>query len=339
MEVSKISSLLALSLVTSPVVLGAKENSTLTQPHASSIRSSIRKMGYLLGAAPTLTPRGMYVGELQEKWQFPSDHLPVGITYDDLNIGSWNVLDADYMSWVFQNSQGLSRSQIVDEHVFIDGSKLTVRDVHVADMVVEMLTHPSHPRSAMALQECNEVFIEHLKTKLPENYRVMNHHGNAMIVDQNVFDVVYAKDVYGIFSKDRRSVQEVLLRRKENQEELKLINVHLPGDPAGPARFEFGKYLAKSQSDMPTIAMGDMNFNEIEMRDACFQLPNFTIYTPYCTNISVAMSDNPFTSKAIDHFIVNSPKNLSINSAEEVWIGLDKTYQLLNGCSYQKTFN
>ena len=49
------------------------------------------------------------MGELHEKWQFPSDHLPVGIEVDGVKIISWNVLNNVYMEWVTtKDSQGLN---------------------------------------------------------------------------------------------------------------------------------------------------------------------------------------------------------------------------------------
>ena len=44
------------------------------------------------------------MGELQEKWQFPSDHLPVGMNLDGLKIASWNVLNPLYMNWVIEKN-------------------------------------------------------------------------------------------------------------------------------------------------------------------------------------------------------------------------------------------
>ena len=80
-------------------------------------------MKHQLAAAPQFQAMGTYVGELQEKWQFPSDHLPIGMTFEDLHIASWNVLDAKYMDWVMEkDSQGLKRSMIGEEHVYIEGS-------------------------------------------------------------------------------------------------------------------------------------------------------------------------------------------------------------------------
>jgi hypothetical protein len=57
--------------------------------------------------------RKLYVGELHEKWRFPSDHLPVGIEVNGVRILSWNVLNNAYIEWVTEkDSQGLNGSLI-----------------------------------------------------------------------------------------------------------------------------------------------------------------------------------------------------------------------------------
>src|SRR5579872_6905049 len=107
MSDSRISALLALSLISSPAAMSAAglyPKAAATSVEATSQRSSIRRMKHQLAAMPSLQPKGVYVGELQELWQFPSDHLPIGMTFDDLHFVSWNVLDAEYMSWVTEKN-------------------------------------------------------------------------------------------------------------------------------------------------------------------------------------------------------------------------------------------
>ena len=329
----KISSLIALSLISSPIALSASSPPKAFSAESISSRASLRKMKYQLAAAPVLQPMGIYVGELQERWQFPSDHLPIGMTLDGLNFASWNVLDADYISWVTEkNSQGLSRSLIADEHVFIEGSKLTLRDRHVVDLILEMLQHPTHPKSLLSLQECREPFLAELKARLPSNFEVISHQENGVIIDKTDFQIVDAKSVTGIFSNEpKKPTQELMLLRKSNNEKLRLVNAHLPGDPTKPGRFEFAQYLADTADDqIATIAMGDMNFNELEMAEALRQaFPNArpSLYSPYCTNIS----PYTFVSKVIDHFIVASSSQVEIHTPEQVMIGLSSTTALLSG--------
>jgi hypothetical protein len=287
-----------------------------------------------LTVAPTLKPMGTYVGELQEKWQFPSDHLPIGMTFENMNIVSWNVLDADYMSWVLEkDSQGLKRSMIGDEHIYIGNSGLTVRDKHVVDLILETISHPTHPRNILSLQECNEPFREELRSRLPAHFEMIPSHGETLLIDRRAFEMVESKEVSGIFSNEpHRTIQDVTLRRLDNGQLMRLINVHLPGDPTKPGRFEFAEYVAKTFAPaVTTLVMGDMNFNELEMSDAMregFQNNSpFLLYSPYCTNISPFA----FDSKAIDHFFVYSPGSSPVRISEpnEIMAGLADTVNLL----------
>ena len=338
MHNSKISALLGLSLLASPIGAStASPTKTISQAPTSEIsspRTSLRKMRQQLAATPLLQPKGMPVGELQERWQFPSDHLPIGMSLGDVNFASWNVLDAECMSWVTEkNSQGLSHSMIADEHVYIENSKLTIRDRHVVDLILGMLQHPSHPKHILSLQECSEPFLEELKSRLPSHFTVLSEGENAIVIDQSRFEILDAKAVANIFSNQpERTIQDVTLRRKNSDETFRLVNVHIPGDPSKPARFEFTQYLAKTfDPNLTAIAMGDMNFNELEMADAIQQdFPNstqpFSIYSPYCTNVS------PYTfySKAIDHFIIHSATKPILLSPNQVMIGLSPIANLLN---------
>lgn len=343
MSDQKISALLALSLISSPIALPAsapsysnntKTVSTTASSETTSQRAAARKMRHQLASVPMLQPMGTYVGELQEKWQFPSDHLPIAMTFDNLNFASWNVLDAEYMSWVTEkNSQGLSRSMIADEHIYIRDSKLTIRDKHVADLVLQMISHSTHPRSMLSLQECSKSFIEELRSRLPAHFEIISSHGEAILLDRRHFDLLEAKEVSGVFTNEpHRTLQEISIRRLDNGQHLRLINIHLPGDPTKPGRFEFAQYLASTfDPALATIAMGDMNFNELEMSDAmkqAFQNTSpFSLYSPYCTNIS----PYEFNSKAIDHFLVYSPDKspVTLNTPDQLMPGLDPIVSLL----------
>lgn len=343
MSNQEISPLLALSLISSPIALPAAASSysnntkivsITTSSEMTSQRAAARIMRHQLASMSMLQPMGAYVGELHEEWQFPSDHLPIAMTFDNLDFASWNVLDAEYMSWVIEmNSQGLTRSMIADEHIYIGDSKLTIRDKHVADLVLQMISHPTHPRSMLSLQECSKSFIEELRSRLPAHFEIISSHGEAILLDRRHFDLLESKEVSNIFTNEpHRTIQEITTRRLDNGQHLRLINIHLPGDPTKPAHFEFAQYLARTfDPALTTIAMGDMNFNELEMSDAmkqAFQSTSpFSLYSPYCTNIS----PYEFNSKAIDHFLVYSPDRLpvTLNTPDQLMPGLDPIVSLL----------
>lgn len=325
-----INSLISLSLTTGPLTVEApytSETTLASTETASSRRASLRRMNGLLAPTPQLEPMGANVGELQEAWQFPSDHLPIGLTYNGLHMASWNVLDSEYMEWVTEkNSQGLNRSLIVTENVPIDVSGLTLREAHVIELILSMLAHETHPKSLLSLQECGEPFLTALKASLPPSYKIVSYGECAVLFDERLFELQDAQAVVGVYSfSPERPFEEVFLKQKETGEKLRIVNAHVPGDPLQPCRFEFADYLRRTQDpSVTTLAMGDMNFNELEMREALD--PSFSLYSPYCTNIA------PFTyrSKAIDHFMISSPQGrIELLTPEQVMTGLNPMVDLL----------
>lgn len=280
-------------------------------------------------------PKGVYVGELQEKWEFPSDHLPIGITFDNLHIISWNVLNTKHIHWVIEkNSQGLSHSLIGNEHVFIGNSNLTLRDQHIVELILQMIAHPTHPKSVLALQESGESFLEELREKLPFHFKIVANGELAFLFDTHIFEIYSHDEIFNIFENEpQRAIQDIILQRLNNGQLLRFINAHLPGDPTKPAPMELALYLASSfDSSYTTLAMGDMNFTAVEMGTALDNAfngsPPFSLYSPYCTNISPGI----FTSKAIDHFFFYSYENFFpiVNYPNEIFIGLAPIVILLN---------
>jgi len=293
----------------------------------------------LLAFSSLQASMGVYVGELQELWQFPSDHLPIGMTYEGLHIASWNVLNSHYVGWIEKNGQGLARSSITQAHKYIEESNLTLRDVYVIQSIQAMLDHDSHPRSIITLQECSPAFITELERVLPACYVLIlsaplsEKDQNIVIYDSRVlyYDTEKSEIVSGVFTQDNRELMKLVFSLHDKEEStFTLINTHLPGAPSNPAPFELARYLCAQNGTI--LAMGDMNFNEEIMQDAMSQAlqekQQYTLLAPYCTNIS---PDNLF-SKSIDHFIVISPqeKKYIANSANEVLPSLDHMVELLH---------
>lgn len=338
MMVENIQILSALSVLSAPLAA----NPQITAPQESvrliSPKASLRRLAAETALAPVILPRGQYVGELQESWTFPSDHLPIGMSTEGLHFASWNVMNKAFMSWVEMNSQGLKRSALTKENISIGENGLTVRDRHNVDLILEMLFQPGNQQSVISLQECSMAFLEELEERLPPQFKVIRENEgsqkdqNALIYDRSVLDLLNKKSVVGVFSQDSRPFQDILFDRIDGKGQIRILNAHIPGDPNGPARYEFAEYLAKTENKtVLTIAMGDMNFNELEMQDALHKAyrgkrPSYDLLTPYCTNIN----PNDFVSKAIDHFIINRPAQFStISQPDELLPGLQKVVDLL----------
>ncbi|MBS0653638.1 MAG: hypothetical protein JSR39_08985 [Verrucomicrobia bacterium] len=283
-----------------------------------------------------------YIGELQEKWQFTSDHLPMGAKLDDFHIVTWNVLNSEYMGWVEMNTQGLKRSLIMLEHVYLDGTGLTVRDVHVIDQINQMIGHPTHPRSVLALQECSRSFIEALAASLPSSMKIIRSSEspqkdqNILIYDANLFNYVPEESaiVTDAFpSQSGRSLMDIMLVKKDSNEKFRFINAHVPGDPNLPGRFEMADYAVRTQQDdMVTVVLGDMNFDDMEMLEAFNRAyagreNQFHNFAGYYSNIGIDKY-----AKCIDHLFVHfgsSKKTAEAEQPEDVLPELPQVVALL----------
>lgn len=148
----------------------------------SSHATRARQLKYMLQSQPKIEPIGVYVGELQEKWQFPSDHLPIGFSINGLNIVSWNILNPVFMDYVLEkNSQGLSRSILGEENIYPPDSSITLREIHVLDFIETMCLN----QDIISLQECGAPFLAELEKRLPPNFKIA-YEKSADARDQSV---------------------------------------------------------------------------------------------------------------------------------------------------------
>lgn len=275
----------------------------------------------------------IYVGDLKDKWQFPSDHLPVASEIDGTKIISWNVLNDAYMDWVYNDSQGLKGSMLTQLDVPVTDKKgLTQRDLVVIDMIKSMVNKNN---GLISLQECGNPFLDELEKHLPKNWQLIRS-TQKPIEDQNV--ILFNKNNLNYNSKEStissdgfptnpgRTIMNCSFERTDGKN-FRIFNSHLPGDPSLPGRYEFCDYLKKhSKENEIAVAMGDMNFEKFEMQEACDkQGLNATVVSPkYGTNVDPCKE-----AKVIDHFIVTGTKNICTLCAEQVLSGLEKIASLI----------
>lgn len=277
------------------------------------------------------------VGELHEKWQFPSDHLPVGIEVNGVKIISWNVLNNAYMDWItIKDSQGLSGSMISDLNKVVQPNGLTLRDLMIVDMVASM----TNSGQIVALQECGAPFLEALQAKLPSHWQIVKSF-ETQVVDQDVvlFDksrLSYCSDQSTVTqeaypSVPGRPLQNVFFSKIGTRDQnFRIINAHIPGDPTLPVREEFAKYVHDNHRDgQVTVALGDNNFERDEMILAYERMgfSDFSLHSPWKTNI------DPYGkhSKAIDHlFVAGNTVSRDLTPDEVLQKGLRETITLLN---------
>lgn len=280
--------------------------------------------------------RKIYVGMLHEKWQFPSDHLPVGVDVNGTKIISWNVLNNAYMEWVTdKDSQGLNGSMISDLNKPIDASGLTYRDVFVADCIQEMMAK-GH---IIALQECGQPFLKHLAERLSPDWGLVRSF-QEKCKDQDV--ILYNKQhctyrpEYSVATRTAypsdpgRPLQNAYFALPSGQD-VRIINAHIPGNPLAPGRDEFAAYVHEQhKAGATTIALGDNNFERDEMikayQGAGFE--EFSIHSPWKTNIDPVTKE----SKGIDHIFIAGNASSRDLSVDEVLPGhnLQETIDLLN---------
>ncbi|MCH9630856.1 MAG: hypothetical protein S4CHLAM37_08620 [Chlamydiia bacterium] len=284
-------------------------------------------------------------------WRFPSDHLPIGCTVNGKNIVSWNVMNTKYMSWVTErDSQGLNGSLITELNRPIEGKPgFTQRDFAILEDILSMLQSLKTPKHILALQEVSGPLIQELASALPENYQIILPSGNLeegqylapdqniIIIDTAVFEYVPALSrplCYGVFSGDMgtRHVMDVILKVHGEDETFRIVNAHIPGDPSLPSRGEFadhvvnpklaGEGLNEARKHCVTVALGDMNFDEVNMEKA-FDIaevghdePLFIRVSPYRTNVGANfdVEGDPLCAKAVDHFFVSRSVNDSRNT-------------------------
>lgn len=284
----------------------------------------------------SLYPSSTFVGKLKDAWQFPSDHLPIGVSVDGIEIVSWNVLNTVYLNWVEErDTQGLKGSLISSSNVVTNElTGLTKRDELVIHNLSNMIHHPTHPKHLLCLQECGPALLMALKDSLPEHMKIVYTASEPFPLDQNI--VIYNSRLmewksdlsridHPFDCQESRSVMNLVFE-KENQL-YRIINAHLPGDPNLPGRDEFASFVNKQPEDH-VIALGDMNFTQENMKKSFLEkdgqnLP-FTLLSSYPTNIGL-----DFRSKVIDHVYVKGSTNWELHDPEKVLEGLSSQVDLL----------
>lgn len=268
--------------------------------------------------------RNIFVGRMGEKWQFPSDHLPIGVEIDgEFEVISWNVMNNCYMEWVrTKDSQGLNGSLLTDLDVQVNAKGLTKRDLLIVDMLRTMTDKPKS--GLIALQECGEPFLEALEESLPKNWHIARSF-DQLTKDQ---EVVLYNDSYVSFEKDLsetsldaypslkgRQLAQAVFKKVTDGKIMRLFNAHIPGNPALPCPEEYARYVSRFFSkDEAIVALGDCNFERERMIHAFEQArllderyPEQVLHTPWPTNVHPYMADfdpGPLNSKGIDHTLV-----------------------------------
>ena len=195
-----------------------------------------------------------------------------------------------------------------------------------------MLTHKTHPKVLVALQEVSDNLASRLRESLPVGFHLWKKgelafiHNKSILTVRNIgYNNIFKHFPYKIVIKIKFSIPS----RKCH---FWLVVVHVPGDPKFSlcSRRELANYLQRvSSPDLVVIAMGDMNFTAKEIEEVLSEKKGlkFKLISPYPTNINP--SPERF-SKCIDHIVViNSTGNVIARGPNEVLEGVDKLVDLL----------
>lgn len=207
-----------------------------------------------------------YVGKLGESWKYPSDHLPRGATVGNFNIAFWNILNKAYLKYIQQDTQGLRDSSILTENVAVSPNHtLTRREMATVEIVLQMIKHPTHPRSLIALEEVHPDVFKSLKQKLPQGWVIIpppdqSNSEDFFIYDSSKFEFINSQAVkYNNHSQN--TIFSLTLREKASHKTFRFVQSHIPGGPhsaEGCAKFS-AEALRQYDPNLTIVLMGDMN--------------------------------------------------------------------------------
>ena len=216
-----------------------------------------------------------FVGELGGQWQFPSDHLPRGMSVGNLHIAFWNVLNKNYLSHILENTQGLRDSSIMSGNIpYRPSSNLTVREMIVSTMIKDMMNHPTHPRSLIGLQEVHPDVAEYLKEILPKNWAMSTPPGqpksqDIYLYDKSIFELIGVRAIK--YQENLpKTIFTLTLQERSSGEIFCFVQSHIPGGPnseAGCKKFA-EEALNQFQKNETTVLMGDMNASPSDIQKA-----------------------------------------------------------------------
>jgi hypothetical protein len=208
-----------------------------------------------------------FVGELGSSWEFASDHLPIGLTMDQTHISFWNILNKLYLGHIVENTQGLRESAIMRDNVpDTQNPPLTVRETTVLKEIAEMIHHPTHPRSLIALQETHPDVLKALQKSLPPGWQIALPPGqktsqDIFLYDTQVFELV-SLEAEKYSDQLPKTIFSLTLTEKASGKTVRFIQSHIPGGPVNsPAACAKFAEVALKQFDpsITLILMGDMN--------------------------------------------------------------------------------
>jgi hypothetical protein len=230
------------------------------------------------------------VGELGEKWNFVSDHLPIGVLIGDFRALSWNVLNEQYMHYIKENGQGLNGSLITQLHGVMASKGLNLREEIIFKELM-LLMDDRYPRSIIALQEVSNNLSKCLWKYRPKDWEILSpaatkQREQIVLYKKNIFEFVDC--TYSIYDKKSAKVVFILtLLEKNSGTHFRFIQSHIPTTEKGPEKF-VKEVAAHFDPHLTTILMGDLNTDPHNIQDVLEKesLPFHPLLTSYPTHIN-----------------------------------------------------
>jgi hypothetical protein len=284
-----------------------------------------------------------FVGELGASWQFPSDHLPRGATIENFHIAFWNILNKNYLGHIEENTQGLRYSSILKDNVPVEtGNTLTLREVISGEIILEMINHPTHPRSLIALQETHPDVHKYLKQNLPTSWMIaappnQPNSQDIFLYDGDVFELINLEAVQ-YSPKFPKMIFTITLREKPSNKVFRFLQSHIPGGPInsadGCAKFS-EEALKQFDPSLTMVLMGDMNQSPRIIQEALEMTTQLNGRSQPFTYLPITHPSHMNTkleASWIDNFFIYNPDtNIQASDLpEEVCNGLVPIVQLLN---------
>lgn len=297
----------------------------------------------------TESHQSYFVGELGTHWQFPSDHLPRGATVGNFHIAFWNILNKKYLNHIVENTQGLRDSSILKDNIPLKKNEsLTVREAISAQIILEMIHHPTHPRSLIGLEETHEDVQKYLKQHLPAHWVIATppnqpNSQDLFLYDTNIFEFI-SLDAVRYSDKFPKTIFTITLREKTSDKVFRFLQSHIPGGPInsaeGCAKFS-EEALSQYDPNLTIVLMGDMNQSPDLIQQSLLEIAEKnTMLQPY-SYLPIAHPSHINTkleASWIDNFFVYSPDTPIVGSdrPEEVCNALIPIVQLLNEFNIQE---
>jgi hypothetical protein len=274
------------------------------------------------------------LGELGDRWRFPSDHIPVAAVVSGVRLGTWNVLNSKWVGFFADNHEGLAASNIVTDNSPIrPGTTWTKRDGRVLETALALISR----LDLLLLQECGNEFIRELLQRLPKDKRLLKGRQDSSENDiVAIFDSkkltfdpkasVLKEDGYSC--KPGKPIMNMLFHQSDG-DAIRVFHTHVPGDPQNPGIHEFARYVAAAQdTSFMTIAAGDLNFLAEQVKSAFFDAGVRELLSLISLNTSVGSG---MVAKGIDHILVLNARDAStLISADELSAEIAQASALLN---------